>query len=921
MNLYKALKKISVLLIVAAFCLGPSITPYYSTVYAQNSIDLPEPGEKVGLSAQYTPATIKGIKIFADNPLKFEFIVDTGEDHLTGESLQKETLRLIRYFMASLTVPEKDLWVNLSPYEENKIIPSSFGLTEMGRDLLSQDYLLKQLTASLIYPEEALGEKFWQGVYDKAYRLYGTKDIPANTFNKVWIIPEKASVHEHGDTVLITDTLLKVMLEGDYLSFMQGLGNKEFGTDQLEKNDIEKIDAVSAEMIRKIILPAIEKEVNEGKNFSALRQIYHSMILATWYKRKFQESLLGTLYLDQNKIEGIHVEDPDIKNKIYERYVEAFQKGVFNYIRDEYDATTQQIISKKYFSGGVQLSALNLDSDQTQKDTAVTVRGVLVRASVGLENENIPPSLRPNQDKVKNPSLLTTKPELQYEKRFKSLGQPLEIFLRVEALDINARVNENTGDFTDLGSELVSLHIYAHKKILEETLAEFQISVAEFNKRFFSVLQGSMARWEPAKAYSDYDSFLIAVNPKDASLAKKISDKVNLELERVGLITDMHRFGQFGLYSLDDVVRALSPSSSINEPIVVDALGETKTFTRNKMEHTTTIFITGNTQAYKAYSNLVRKNLFTYQLAVDIWRDAETFVYTPIDKIKDAKELKYKLLRKFHLFMRVMKVKNKFYKANTLKEILTNLDKTNIDIDDKLNIYHAYNLILNLRLDFEDLKNGSFEFQKDKSTPKKILALIQALQTRGIVVPEGGTSIERLNQLLKSKDLYKHNSMSERSAEINELIVRLENSTLHDSEMIRLNRLLIDANYPLETPKILKNNRWAFNKMNAYFKSILDPEEAITAQIDLILSEGFESMKKILKANGFGVSAGNSRTLILNDEQDVTQDIMPDSLQLEPAGLSSDNAMIDDTVGGINLNPKLFELESSGESIEYTGHS
>ena len=30
----------------------------------------------------------------------------------------------------------------------------SFGLTEMGRDLLAEDYMLKQITASLIYPED-----------------------------------------------------------------------------------------------------------------------------------------------------------------------------------------------------------------------------------------------------------------------------------------------------------------------------------------------------------------------------------------------------------------------------------------------------------------------------------------------------------------------------------------------------------------------------------------------------------------------------------------------------------------------------------------------------------------------------------------------------------------------------------------------
>ena len=70
-----------------------------------------------------------------------------------AEGPQRDASRLIKYFFAALTVPEKDLWVNLSPYEKDRIAPVAFARTEMGRDLLAQDYLLKQLTASLMYPD------------------------------------------------------------------------------------------------------------------------------------------------------------------------------------------------------------------------------------------------------------------------------------------------------------------------------------------------------------------------------------------------------------------------------------------------------------------------------------------------------------------------------------------------------------------------------------------------------------------------------------------------------------------------------------------------------------------------------------------------------------------------------------------------
>ena len=120
---------------------------------AQTILNLPPVGTMVPLSPAYTPAMIKGINIDPLNPLQMDFIIDSGDTHLEGEAFNNEATKLIKYFLASLTIKEEEMWVNLSPYEKNRIIPKAFGQTEMGRDLLVQDYLLKQLTASLIYPE------------------------------------------------------------------------------------------------------------------------------------------------------------------------------------------------------------------------------------------------------------------------------------------------------------------------------------------------------------------------------------------------------------------------------------------------------------------------------------------------------------------------------------------------------------------------------------------------------------------------------------------------------------------------------------------------------------------------------------------------------------------------------------------------
>ncbi len=316
-----------------------------------NILSLPAPGSLVTVSEAFTPAILKGLTIHPENPLQFDFIIDKGDeipDVDTG--LKPVSTKLIKYFLASLTTPEEDLWVNLSPYEKDRITADGFGHTEMGRDLLAQDYLLKQLTASIIHPENEKGREFWDRVHKQAYEKYGLTNVPVDAFNKVWITPKESVVVEHEGTAYVAKAELTVQLEEDFHLMDVGVGPRAY-----PKSLGHPRGGAPTEIFREIILPEIEKEVNQGKNFAQLRQIYHSMILAAWYKERLKTSLLSKVYADQNKTKGIDVDDPHIKQKIYDKYIEAFKKGVFNYIKEDIDPVTEEIIPRKYFSGGFSL--------------------------------------------------------------------------------------------------------------------------------------------------------------------------------------------------------------------------------------------------------------------------------------------------------------------------------------------------------------------------------------------------------------------------------------------------------------------------------------------------------------------------------------------------------------------------------------
>lgn len=330
----------------------------------------------VNLSPAYKPVLLKGVTIHKDNPFLFDFIIDPGQDRLRGETLKKEGEKLVKYFLASLAIPEKDLWVNLSPFEKDRTLPQALSRTDMGRDLLAQDYILKQITASLIYPEKELGRMFWNQVYLKAQQLYGTTEIPVNTFNKVWIMPQSAEVNQYGNTAVIAGGHLKVMLEEDYLATTRN-GRPAAG--------------LYKQIIKEVILPELEREVNEGKNFTSLRQVFNSLILANWYKTAIKESLLNRLYSDQKKIGGIDLKDPRVKEQIYRRYLTAYKKGVFNYIKED-SAAGGRAQPRKYFSGGVGFEELHVKINvmSQPRDHAMSISEAVEIMRVGFYDPSDP---------------------------------------------------------------------------------------------------------------------------------------------------------------------------------------------------------------------------------------------------------------------------------------------------------------------------------------------------------------------------------------------------------------------------------------------------------------------------------------------------------------------------------------------------
>ena len=91
---------------------------------------------------------------------------------------------------------------------------------------------------------------------------------------------------------------------------------------------------------------------------------------------------------------NVLIGDPE---HIYRRYLQAFKKGAFNYIKEEIDPLTQQPIPKKYFSGGVQLEMTDLSNpvmaiihDQAMVHNSLLKSEFILSVEASPLNANIP---------------------------------------------------------------------------------------------------------------------------------------------------------------------------------------------------------------------------------------------------------------------------------------------------------------------------------------------------------------------------------------------------------------------------------------------------------------------------------------------------------------------------------------------------
>jgi hypothetical protein len=108
--LYRAFLLILIFAFISSSLYVPQANADMPGPWAQE-ITFPDPGTRIDLSPNFIPAQLKGITIHPENPLMFDFIIYKGDKVLSNEQKQEEYKRLVKYFLASLAIPDEDQWV------------------------------------------------------------------------------------------------------------------------------------------------------------------------------------------------------------------------------------------------------------------------------------------------------------------------------------------------------------------------------------------------------------------------------------------------------------------------------------------------------------------------------------------------------------------------------------------------------------------------------------------------------------------------------------------------------------------------------------------------------------------------------------------------------------------------------------------
>ena len=290
----------------------------------------------------------------ADN-LGYVFKAIRNEKGNAPISVEREARNSFDALFVWLALSPDTFWVNLNPNQPDRVIDSELGRTDAGRIMLEADFQMKKTVAKLIHPDSVTGKVFW----DQLYSHIEKQGITRLCFSfRQWIVPGKVTVFSTTDSIYILDATLDVKLESDYLKLKGAEGTAMAACPP----DIDPaLQTYATDLFGKMILPELIKQVNTAPEYRDIRNIYHSRIIAEWYKTQHRVS--GQAFanvIGRGKVTEWYSTTPWNPQELFKAYVQSITQGEFNITRQSQTTEGNYIMTRTraYFYGGVDFTKI-----------------------------------------------------------------------------------------------------------------------------------------------------------------------------------------------------------------------------------------------------------------------------------------------------------------------------------------------------------------------------------------------------------------------------------------------------------------------------------------------------------------------------------------------------------------------------------
>jgi GNAT superfamily N-acetyltransferase len=277
------------------------------------------------------PFELRGMTVDSAKPQELTFFFSPSDAAEVYGSDGNSRMDMVRAFTAALVLPENGIWVNLNPNDQHRIMPEALRGTALGHCLLEQDYRLKQMAARLTDPRLASGKAFWSRVSSGADLARIREDFLSQSLARIWIIPERVRIHEHGGRVFI--------LEKSFGVFMD-LGRAGVSAET---------DARLTEAFRQVVGPLLRDAVNHDPGFLPLRRVFDAVILAAWFREK---GYWNASVMPVGQTRGVATEPLYRAEELFGLYSCVLKEGRYRFILEE-TSSSGDVFPVKYFSGGI----------------------------------------------------------------------------------------------------------------------------------------------------------------------------------------------------------------------------------------------------------------------------------------------------------------------------------------------------------------------------------------------------------------------------------------------------------------------------------------------------------------------------------------------------------------------------------------